>query len=217
MPALWNTKYTSSTERPTYQSSMRSAVEGGVDQRVGLDVLLAGHVREVDVLVPGEQCAGALEVRPQVGLFHAVPAFELTDEQLRVGPHSHTTGGELPSGLEPCDQGAVLGHVVRRHADALAHRREPRRRVGRRVEHDGADRSRAGVTARAAVAVDDQLGPWRHGTRMQPQFSQWATVPGGLLRMRSASTDGMDRWHPWHVLPFSRAAPMPRARARHPS
>src|SRR6266566_8493883 len=193
---------------------MRSGeVEGGVDQRVCLGVLLARHVRELDVLVLGEQLPRPLVVRPKVRLLHPVPAFELTDDQLRIGPDAYAPGGELPGGLERGDQGAVLGHVVRRHPDAFAHGREPGGRIGGRVEHDGADRSRARVAARAAVAVDDELGSWRHGTRMQPQLSQWATVPGGLFRMRSASTDGMDRWHPWHVLPLRRAAPTPRARS----
>src|SRR5206468_1478458 len=206
------------TESPAYQSSMRSGeVEGGVDQRVRLGVLLSGHVRELHVLVLGEQVPRSLVVRPKVRLLHPVPAFELANEQLRISPYPDAPGGELPGRLEGGDESAVLGHVVRGHTDAFAHGREPGGRIGGRVEHDGADRSRARVAARAAVAVDDELGPWRHGTRMQPQLSQWATVPGGLFRMRSASTDGMDRWHPWHVLPFRRAAPMPRARSRHPS
>src|SRR2546429_7341717 len=73
---------------------MRSGeVEGGVDQRVGLGVLLARHVRELDVLVLGEQLPRPLVVRPKVRLLHPVPAFELTDDQLRIGPDAYAPAG----------------------------------------------------------------------------------------------------------------------------
>src|SRR5262249_44780474 len=172
MPVLWNTKYTSSTDSPAYQRSIGSAeVEGGVHERVGLGVLFSRHVREVDALVLGEERLGALEVRLQVRLLHAVAALELTHEQLGVGPDPDATGGELACGLQRRDQRPVLGDVVRRDADALAHGRELRGWVGGRIENNGADRGRARVAARPAVAVDDQLAPRRHGTRMQPQLS----------------------------------------------
>jgi hypothetical protein len=116
-------------------------------------------VREVDVLVLGEELPRTLEVRPQVRLLHPVPPFELAYEQLRIGPDPDAPGGEFPGRLERGNQGAVFGHVVRGHPDALAHGREPGGRVGGRIEHDGTDRSRARVPARAAVAVDDELGP----------------------------------------------------------
>ncbi len=32
---------------------------------------------------------------------------------------------------------------------------------------------------------------------MAPQLSQYATVPGGALRMRSTSVAGIVRWQPW--------------------
>ena len=84
-------------------------------------------------------------------IFDAVEASDAGDPD--------APGGELPGRLERGDQGAVFGHIVRGHSDAFAHGREPGGRVGGRVEHDGADRSRTRVPARAAVAVDDELGP----------------------------------------------------------
>ena len=123
-------------------------------------------------MVLGEELPRPLEVRPEVRLLHPVPAFELADEQLRIGPDPDAPGRELPGGLEGGDQRAVLGHVVRGHTDAFAHRCQPGGRVGGRVEHHGTDRSRPRVSTRAAVAVDEKLGPRRHGTRMQPQLSQ---------------------------------------------
>src|SRR4029453_17116113 len=124
MPVLWNTKYTSSTDSPAYQNSIGSGeVEGGFDERVGLGVLFAGHVREVDALVLGEELLGALEVRLQMHLLHPVAAFELTHEQLRVGTNPNATRRELTCGLQRGNERPVLGDVVRRHADAPAHGR----------------------------------------------------------------------------------------------
>ena len=44
------------------------------------------------------------------------------------------------------------------------------------------------VAARGAVTVEE-----RHGTRMQPQLSQYATVPSGAFLIRSTSVEGMVR------------------------
>ena len=102
-------------------------------------------------------------------------------------------------------------------------------RIGRRVEHDRADRRRSGIPARTAVAVDDDLvellassgrlvaeqrGVLRHGTRIAAQLSQYATTLPAARRICSASVDGIVRWHAWHVVPTSRAAPAPRFCAR---
>ena len=53
-----------------------------------------------------------------------------------------------------------------------------------------------------------------HGTRMQPQLSQCATVRRRRLLDAFGLGAGIVRWQPWHVVPTSRAAPTPLARAR---
>src|SRR6266511_185317 len=220
MPLLRNTLTTSSTDTPAYQSSISSEcvrrVERGVHQEVGVGVLRTRHVREVDDLVALEEVAGLLEQRPKMRLLDAPAALDLTDYQHRIGADAQDARREPPCRLEPRDQGPIFGNVVRRVADALAHGREPRRRVGTRVLDDRADRGRAGIPAGAAVAVHDDLlpQPLGHGTRMQPQLSQCVTGPPAPCLIRSTSVAGIVKWQPWQVFPTRRAAPTPFALAR---
>ena len=136
-----------------------------------------------------------------------------------------TLRAEVGHRFEPGDQRAVFGNVVGGHADAFADLGDERRRLGGRVPHDRADRCRPGVPAGSTVAIEEQLldlavfaregkARLRHGTRMAPQLSQYATVAPSDLRICSASVDGIDRWHAVHDVPTSRAAPAPLFCAR---
>ena len=172
-------------------------------------------------LVPGEareQRGGLAVQRLQAGVAHPVPALELADEQLGVGPHAHRRRSEAERGLEARDERPVLGHVVRRDPDALAHRGEHGRRVGRGIEHHRADRGRTRVAAGSPVAehvdgLDRRRLGRAHGTRMAPQLSQ-RDSPGTPRWIRSTSVAGMLSRQPWQVPPTRRATPTPWARAR---
>ena len=122
--------------------------------------------------------------------------------------------------LEPGDQRPVLGDVVGRHADALAHRREQLGRIGRGVEHDRADRRRPGIAARSAVAVQEQLvdrarlvGERQRRLASRDEDRAAVVAVRDLTRRRprricSASVDGIDRWHAGTSC--RRAGPRPR-------
>ncbi len=148
---------------------------------------------------------GFVVQRLEVRLAHAVLAAQLPDHEQRVGAHAHAPRREAaaPRAARRCSA-SVLGDVVRRHADALAHGREQRGRIGRRVEHDRADRRRPRVPARSAVAVD--RAPRRAGRRRSASNGKlgWFTGRGSRRscrstrrrrprprRMRSASVDGI--------------------------
>jgi hypothetical protein len=117
-------------------------------------------------------------------VLHFPFAAELVDDQQRIGSHVHDVRVERGRRFEARDDRAVLGDVVRRDADRLAHFCEPERRITRGIEHDRADRGRARVAARPAVGKHGYLGddvPFRPerqrllvhaGTSMQPQLSQ---------------------------------------------
>ena len=111
-------------------------------------------------------------------------------------------------------------------ADRLAHRGEHPGRRHRAICHHRADGRRPGVAARSAVEGDGHDGDTvervtggvrtvveeGHGTRMHPQLSHDASDPSGARLMRSASVDGIVRWHPWQVVPTRRAMPAPLRR-----
>ena len=191
---------TRKTESPTYQSSnglVRYRVERGVHQRVGFDVLLARHVREVNFFVVLEQPERASVETAEMVLLHPPLALELFDHEHRVGAHADNARRELARRLEPGNECPVLGHVVGGGTDALAHRRESCGRRRRRVEDDRANGGGPRIPAGATVAVDHDLvaevAIATHGTKMQPQLSQYEIVPSGALRMLSTSVDGIDR------------------------
>ena len=92
--------------------------------------------------------------RLHVGVLDLVVAVDLLGDQLGVVDDLDLGGAERPRALEPEQQAAVLGDVVRGGADAL----------GGLVEHvavgrgdHGGRRGRSGIAARAAVHVDDDL------------------------------------------------------------
>ena len=92
--------------------------------------------------------------------------------------------------------------------------RSPRRAAHRRViEHDRADRRRPRVPARATVAVRDLVElsrrlAWSRDENCAAVVAVGDLVPVGAAD-RSASVDGIVRWHALQVVPTSRAAPAP--------
>ena len=99
----------------------------------------------------------------------------LLDEQLRVRDDADLVQSELERLLEPGDQRAVLGDVVRRDADSLAVRCQERSVVG--LQHV-AVRGRAGIAARAAVG--EQRRP--HASKVSsilplPSSGSYSTQP----------------------------------------
>src|SRR3954464_10759358 len=85
IPELRKIVATPKTDSPTYQKNTESGkVERGVHQRVGLDILLASHVREVDGVVGVEQRTRQLVERLQVWLLDLPAAGQLLDDQLRI-------------------------------------------------------------------------------------------------------------------------------------
>jgi len=81
-------------------------------------------------------------------VLHFVLAAHLLDHQLGVGEDLEFPDAKLDRLLEPCDQRAVLGDVVRRDADRLAMRSE--RAPVLRLQYIRVGR-RAGIATRAAV------------------------------------------------------------------
>src|SRR5262245_49286937 len=140
MPTLWKIVATRKIESPTYQKSKPrapSGVERGVDERVGVDVLLPSHVRDVDLVVAFEQIECACVQRPEMRLLHLPPTLELLDDEHGVGTDPDRAGREFACGLESGDHRLVFGHVVRGLSDPLADRGERRRWHRRWVDHDG--------------------------------------------------------------------------------
>src|SRR5581483_9806953 len=110
MPTLRKTVATPKTDSPTNQrNTVRTAarrrrsrreVERGVHERVRIGVLLAPHVREIDVLVLGEQRPRFGVQRPEVGLAYLPAPGELLDHQHRVGTEPQGAGTERPRRLQ---------------------------------------------------------------------------------------------------------------------
>src|SRR4051794_27637084 len=214
MPTLRKIVATPKIDRPMYQKNIDSGqVERRVHQRVGVAVEPPAHVQEIDLVVGREQLARSRHQRAQVVLLHLPSARDLFDHELRIAAYRDRARRGRARSFEPGDQRSVLGDVVGGLTDALADRREPPWWRLRRVEHDGADGRRAGIAARAAVEVHDH--PIEHqGTRIAPQLSQNASGWPPERLICSASMAGIERWHPWHVVPTSRATPGPFATVR---
>src|SRR5262249_27191230 len=147
---------------------------------------------------------------------------------LRVTLEHDATRTDRSRGLQAGDGGAVLRDVVRRHADGLADGRDHTGWEDGSVRDEGADGRGTRVAPRPAVERDGERRRGgahrarrvvreieeRHATRMHPQLSHDSIDPEGARLMRSASVEGIVRWHPWHVVPTSRAMPTPCAFAR---
>ena len=115
-------------------------------------------------------------------------ALHLLDDELGVHAHGDLSRAEVARGLEPGDQPAVLGDVVRLDADRLVALGQ--HLAAGRVEDDGAVAGRSGIAARAAVGLDDDLleliaGSAGHRpdsavrTRIARQLSQRTTASVG--------------------------------------
>ena len=101
---LRNTLATSSTDSPTYQSSTErrsssAGVERRVHEEVGVDVLLARHVREVD-LAPTRRGAPAPRAcsgrRCACFTFHAPSSWRITSIESARTPHARAPGTPGP-------------------------------------------------------------------------------------------------------------------------
>ena len=188
-------------------------VERGVHERVGVGVLGTRDVPEVDLArrrASNARTSSHSGRRCGCFTFHAPSTCRITSmESART---MHAPARERTRGLEPGDQRAVLGDVVRGRADALAHRRQPRRRRGGRVEDDRADRGGSRVPPGPAVAEDQDgvafgCGHALTGSRAALMGSSAALMgsgwrrscrsrrrlPSGALRMRSTSVAGIVR------------------------
>ena len=108
----------------------------------------------VHVTVAGHQPLRLQRQRLHVDVLDLPAAGHLLDDELGVHPHLELgVRGVLAHELEPGDEAAVLGDVVRGDADGLAALGDHLAGVG--VAHEGAVGGRAGVAARAAVGLDD--------------------------------------------------------------
>src|SRR5581483_2174960 len=135
-------------------ASSRRRVQSLVDEPVGELVVLPanGRVRHLPDLAREPR---RLERQfAQRGVLHLVLAVHLLDEQLGIGHDLDLRDRELDRLLEPRHEPAVLGDVVRRHADPLAVRGEHRAVL--RLEHV-AECRRTGVPARASVRRELRL------------------------------------------------------------
>ena len=154
--------------RPADRRQRRAALSGGTEGARAPGPLLRPVERLVDelvgelvVLAPDRGVGDRAELAGQAGgpqrelaqrlVLDLVLAAHLLDHQLRVGDHLELADVELDRLLEPGDQGAVLGDVVRRDADRLAVGREHRAVLG--LEHVAVGR-RPGIPARAAVGEE---------------------------------------------------------------
>src|SRR6478609_12112813 len=150
---------TATIDGARYQNTMRTAsgfdsVECRVDERVGVDVVLAPHVREVDLGKLPQQRPGLLVQRLEVRALHLVATFELADHQLRVRADAHEARLEGPGRSESLDERPVFRDVVGRDSYPLAHGGDDDWRIDRDVEDHRADRGRTRVASRTPVALD---------------------------------------------------------------
>src|ERR1700722_20125632 len=87
------------------QCALRSGrVEGRVDQRVGRFVLRSRDMPYVHALETPQQPASALVQRDQVGVFDAVDAGQLADDQLAVHSHREVLDAEFHCRRHPRDE-----------------------------------------------------------------------------------------------------------------
>src|ERR1051325_11040913 len=129
----------------------------------------------------------------KLGLLDLVLAFDLLDDELGVEEDLDPIRLPLPDGLEPLDQGVVLGLVV-------GHRPQPLR-LGVEahallVLDQDAGRGRTRVAARCSVGPQAQN--FQAITRIRPQFSH-RTI-SSPLRSSCMPEEVTVTWHAWHWL-----------------
>ena len=208
-----NTLATSSTDRPTYQRNIGVSaverVERRVHEQVGVGVLLARHVREVHVArtaraarrtssTSGRRCGCFTFHAPSHLLEHEHRVAAHLDPP-RPGTHAPPRAPRSARGTRPrCWWSARCTRSPRRAAPAASVDGSSTTApiaAGPGLPRDPPSKEiisrRYGVVDSARRAARDRTasrdGRQRHGmrhVRIAPQLSQWATVPGGALRMR---------------------------------
>jgi LCP family protein required for cell wall assembly len=132
----------------------QTAVQRGVDQRVGVGVLGARDGADRPTLEAAQGAHRRRVQRPHRLVLDLVEALHLLGDQLRVSHHLDLAGAELPRPLQAEQQRSVLGDVVRGLAQQA-------RLLLDELPLGGGDHARrrrgTGVAARAAVDMDDQL------------------------------------------------------------
>src|SRR5579875_3697248 len=142
-------------------------VEGRVDERVGGGVLSPRNGADAPA-VKGLKRPARLEVQLAHGrVLDLVFAVELLGHELGVADEIDLGGPERASALEPAQDGAIFGHVVRGQADRLGHLLE---HVALAVGDDDPDGRRTGIAPRAPVDVDEQLHRGEPVTRRPPRW-----------------------------------------------
>src|SRR5437870_3893030 len=108
---------------------------------------------ETDLLEAGGDRSQLAMKDLQMRCLHPVLTRQLLDQELAVGTEQHLSRSELGGAPQAFDRRRVLGHVVRRIADATAYLGDD---VSIRLGDVDADAGRAGVPASRPVAGDDQ-------------------------------------------------------------
>ena len=130
-------------------------VHGLVREPVGVRVAGSRHPGIGHPAEPPRHVLGRAGQRAEVRVLDLPAARHLLDDQLRVHPDLDVGArGEFRGGAEPGHQARVLGHVVRRRAQALPGLGQ--HLAGRRVADQRAVPRRARVAAGAAVGLDDE-------------------------------------------------------------
>src|SRR5690606_35815688 len=122
---------------------------------------------------------------------------------------------DLGRGLEPRDEAAVLGDVVRRHTQPHGTFGQHLARLGV-LDHRAVARG-SGIAARAAVRLDDDVRDARgHSpdsgvrTRIAPQFSHVTTSSSAAALISDSWLRSSSSLHASHLRARSIAAPIPR-------
>src|SRR6266545_2197364 len=129
-------------------------IDSVIGQPICLAVLLPRDVLEVDLSEPRQGLADLPVQSDQRRILHPEPAGELFDKEPAVGSDEDVRSAELGTRLQACQDGPVLGDVVRGHPNAPAHGCQHATTL---IRDQDADSGGTRVPPGGPVAVGDQV------------------------------------------------------------